>query len=113
MSRYLNRKTRDAVAKRARLRCEYCLLHEDDAYLSFEIDHIISLKHGGNNELDNLAYSCVACNRMKGADIGSVVLPEKEFIRQTLCAAVILLSSSVSAVPASWSSYGLRLEGSK
>jgi 5-methylcytosine-specific restriction endonuclease McrA len=54
MSRYLNRKTRDAVAKRARFRCEYCLLHEDDAYLSFEIDHIISLKHGGNNELNNL-----------------------------------------------------------
>jgi hypothetical protein len=81
MSRYLNRKTRDAVAKRARFRCEYCLLHEGDAYLAFEIDHIISLKHGGNSELDNLAYSCVACNRMKGADIGSIVLPEKEFIR--------------------------------
>ncbi len=81
MSRYLNRKTRDAVAKRARFRCEYCLLHEDDAYFSFRIDHIISLKHGGSNELHNLAYSCVACNRIKGADIGSVVLPEKEFIR--------------------------------
>ncbi|WP_421949488.1 HNH endonuclease [Phaeodactylibacter xiamenensis] len=81
MSRYVNRKTRDAVAKRARSRCEYCLLHEGDAYLAFEIDHIISLKHGGNSELDNLAYSCVACNRMKGADIGSIVLPEKEFIR--------------------------------
>ena len=81
MSRYLNRKTRDTIAKRARFRCEYCLLHEDDAYLSFQIDHIISLKHGGSNELNNLAYSCVVCNRMKGTDIGSVLLPEEEFIR--------------------------------
>lgn len=81
MSRYLNRKTRDTIAKRARFRCEYCLLHEDDAYLSFQIDHIISVKHGGSNELNNLAYSCVVCNRMKGTDIGSVLLPEEEFIR--------------------------------
>ena len=36
-----------------------------------EIDHIISEKHGGSTEADNLALTCWRCNRHKGSDLGS------------------------------------------
>jgi len=34
--------------------------------------YIISKKHGGSSELDNLAYACAPCNRAKGSDVGSI-----------------------------------------
>jgi hypothetical protein len=60
------------VAERAAYRCEYCLLHEDDSYSPHQIDHIISRKHGGRSQPDNLAYACLRCNAWKGTDIGSL-----------------------------------------
>jgi hypothetical protein len=45
------------------------LVHEEDSYLAFEIEHIISLKHGGGNESENLAYACPHCNQNKGSDL--------------------------------------------
>jgi hypothetical protein len=48
------------------------LLAEADTFYGCEVDHIISLKHGGSSELDNLAYACALCNRAKGSDVGSV-----------------------------------------
>jgi hypothetical protein len=51
------------------------LLHEDDAYFGCEVDHIISEKHGGLTNADNLAYACTTCNRSKGSDVGSIVMP--------------------------------------
>lgn len=59
------------MAERAAYRCEYCLIHEDDAGFSHEVDHIVSRKHGGTSSEDNLAYACVVCNRNKGSDIAS------------------------------------------
>ena len=64
-------KTRSKVAKRAAFRCEYCRLHEEDGFLAFEIDHIISKKHGGGNEIGNLAFACPQCNAHKGSDIAT------------------------------------------
>lgn len=63
---------RRLVAGRALHRCEYCLLHEDDAFLSHQVDHIISRKHGGLSEPGNLAYACFRCNTWKGSDIASL-----------------------------------------
>ncbi len=60
------------VRQRARLKCEYCLLAEADAFFPHEPDHIISLKHGGGTTEDNLALSCFDCNRFKGSDIASI-----------------------------------------
>lgn len=37
-----------------------------------EIDHIISKKHGGSDEADNLALSCALCNKRKGSDLTSI-----------------------------------------
>lgn len=63
---------RSLVAQRAGLRCEYCLIHEDDAAFSHEVDHIVSRQHGGETTADNLAYACMICNRFKGANVSSV-----------------------------------------
>ena len=62
---------RRRVQERARGCCEYCLLSEEDAWLSHEPDHIIAEKHGGETIGENLAWACFDCNRHKGSDIAS------------------------------------------
>lgn len=73
MNAYVSTQIREDVKRRAGHSCEYCLLHEKLSFFTHEIDHIISLKHGGSNDVDNLAYSCSVCNRNKGSDIGSIL----------------------------------------
>ena len=63
---------RTFVVQRANLRCEYCLIHQDDAAFSHEVDHVISRQHGGETIESNLAFACMVCNRYKGANIASV-----------------------------------------
>jgi len=60
------------VRTRAKGRCEYCLIHEDDMLFPHEPDHIDAEKHGGLTDADNLAWSCYHCNRNKGSDIASL-----------------------------------------
>ncbi len=60
------------MIRRADSRCEYCLLHQDDAAFTHEVDHIVSKQHGGETVADNLAYACMVCNRYKGANISSI-----------------------------------------
>lgn len=73
MNRKANQSLRKQVADRAYHVCEYCLLHEDDTFWGFEVEHIISRKHDGDTTPDNLAWACVCCNRNKGTDIGTLV----------------------------------------
>ena len=40
--------------------------------LPFSADHIIARQHGGSTDLDNLAFSCLHCNRHKGPNIAGV-----------------------------------------
>ena len=80
MARWISPELRQAVASRANFLCEYCLIAEADTFYGCEVDHIISLKHGGASEPDNLAYACALCNRAKGSDIGSIS-PAGEFTR--------------------------------
>lgn len=81
MSQYIPENLRRLVAERAERRCGYCRIREEDSFLGFQVDHIISLKHDGPTELENLAWSCFTCNNNKGSDIGTVLLPDKLFIR--------------------------------
>jgi len=81
MSRGISKNLRYLVASRAGYICEYCHIKEDESFFSLEIDHIISLKHQGSTTSDNLAFSCYPCNNNKGSDIGTVLLPERDFIR--------------------------------
>lgn len=63
---------RKLVTERAEERCEYCLIHQDFSIYAHEIDHIIPIKHGGKNNPDNLALSCLSCNRHKGSDFATI-----------------------------------------
>lgn len=81
MSRYISKKDRKFVAKRANNCCEYCLMPEAFSLIGFEIDHIIAIKHGGSNDIDNLAFACAICNYRKGTDIGTILLPDPQYIR--------------------------------
>ena len=64
---------RKQVAKRASYQCEYCKLYESDSFLSFEVEHIIARKHGGGDEILNLAYACPQCNQYKGTDLTTFI----------------------------------------
>jgi hypothetical protein len=81
MPEYLSNQLRKRVAARAAFICEYCLVHEDDMYSGYQIDHVISLKHGGTSDFGNLAYACALCNVYKGTDVGSIVFPSGQFTR--------------------------------
>jgi hypothetical protein len=63
---------RGRVQERARGRCEYCRLHEEDAWEPHQPDHIIARKHRGQTVADNLAWTCALCNRHKGSDVASI-----------------------------------------
>ncbi|MBL7041063.1 MAG: HNH endonuclease [Pirellulaceae bacterium] len=73
MSRtYIPAEVRRLVRERARERCEYCLIPESAVFVSHEVDHIVAEKHGGETETNNLALSCVLCNKHKGSDLTSI-----------------------------------------
>ena len=72
MSRTLSNALRQTVIARARNCCEYCLYPQAASFFAFEMEHIISEKHGGATSSDNLALACPFCNRFKGTDLGSV-----------------------------------------
>ena len=81
MASDISGQVRADVARRAEYRCEYCLIHEDDAGFPHQIDHVVSRKHGGSSGFNNLAYACVPCNRNKGTDVASINLKTGEAIR--------------------------------
>ncbi len=81
MSNRINAEIRQFVAARANFVCEYCLMSEEDAYFKFQVEHIISRKHDGSSDLENLALACVFCNRYKGSDIASLKPETGELIR--------------------------------
>ena len=68
---YIPAALRQLVIERAGERCEYCLYPQHASLLAFEMEHIVSEKHGGVTEADNLALACPFCNRAK-ADLGSL-----------------------------------------
>jgi hypothetical protein len=72
---------RSLVQERAHFRCEYCLLHEEDAHFPHQPDHIIATKHRGSTHADNLAWACYLCNLLKGSDIASVDLETGQIVR--------------------------------
>jgi len=62
--------TRSKVRSRARHRCEYCRLHEDDLSLfAFHVDHVLPTKHGGGDDPKNLAWACHYCNLSRSSNL--------------------------------------------
>ena len=78
---YVSADLRRLVMARAEGLCEYCLVAEEDTFYGCEVDHVISEKHGGPTELENLAMACAVCNWAKGSDIGSIDWESGEFVR--------------------------------
>lgn len=62
---------RRLVVSRAEEKCEYCRMPQLFSSYTYEVDHIISEKHGGDTISENLALACLPCNRHKGSDIAS------------------------------------------
>src|SRR5438477_46215 len=78
---YIAADLRRHVVGRAEELCEYCLIAEADTFYGCQADHIISQKHGGRTDVENLAFARVGCNQSKGSDIGSIHWETEEFVR--------------------------------
>ncbi len=65
-----------ALLKQLRLlandRCDYCQMPRRFDPLPFQVDHIIAKQHGGKTVLENLAWSCLHCNKHKGPNIAGI-----------------------------------------
>ncbi len=55
------------VFKRDNFSCQYCGKKSPEVVL--ELDHIIPIKEGGGDNLENLMTSCFDCNRGKGKEL--------------------------------------------
>lgn len=40
--------------------------------IPFHVEHIVSRKHGGSDNADNLALACADCNLHKGSDLTGI-----------------------------------------
>jgi hypothetical protein len=54
------------VAARASRRCEYCHAPQLASHVIFEVEHVEPVSAGGDDEPENLALACRACNAFKG-----------------------------------------------
>ena len=64
---------RRLVRQRAENRCEYCRTHQDDEpFVTYQVEHITALQHGGSDEDGNLALACSHCNLHKGPTLSGI-----------------------------------------
>jgi hypothetical protein len=69
----MNAALRQRVRQRAHQCCEYCgARQEDEAWSLFHIEHVLPLKHGGADSLENLALACQHCNLNKGPNLSGI-----------------------------------------
>jgi hypothetical protein len=68
----MNRAFINRLRRIAKNRCEYCGMPSEHDPLPFQVDHIIARQHGGQTVLENLAWSCLHCNKHKGPNIAGV-----------------------------------------
>ncbi len=47
-------------------------MQADSPLIAFHVEHIIPRKHGGSDQLDNLALACPDCNLHKGSDLTGI-----------------------------------------
>ena len=52
--------------------CEYCRVSEQKRLIGFQIDHIIPLRHGGENHSENLCLACLECHSYKGPNVAAL-----------------------------------------
>lgn len=79
----ISKKIRFEVFKRDSFTCQYCGRSAPDVVL--EIDHIMPVSKGGDNDILNLVTSCQACNSGKSdrtLDDDSIVQKQKEQLKE-------------------------------
>lgn len=65
--------TRRLVRDRAGNRCEYCLTRQDDEpFVTYQVEHVTAVQHGGTDADDNLALACSHCNLHKGPNLTGI-----------------------------------------
>lgn len=72
---------REAVARRSRHRCSYCLTTERIVGARFTVDHIIPESLGGATTLENLCLACWSCNLHKHDRITALDPDTGEMVR--------------------------------
>ncbi len=77
----MNSRLRAQIWQRALNRCEYCLLPQRCTVTPHEVEHIVSLKHGGPTSLENLALACAECNGYKQTDLTGLLPGTTQIIR--------------------------------
>ncbi len=65
-------KQRLAIQRLAGGCCEYCRVAPEDRLSKFQVDHIIPIKHGGDNDTPNLCLACLKCNGFKGPNVAAL-----------------------------------------
>jgi hypothetical protein len=66
--------TRALIWRRAKGRCEYCRVHQDDLdFFTFHVEHIIPRQHGGSDNPQNLCLACRECNLSKGTNFAGLM----------------------------------------
>lgn len=69
----LTQRARFEVFKRDGFTCQYC--GSTPPAVTLEVDHIVAVSNGGDNDQDNLVTSCFNCNRGK-SDVPLDAIPE-------------------------------------
>lgn len=72
---------REQTRQRAGQRCEYCRKPDGISAYPHHADHIVARKHGGQNDLENLAWACFQCNTNKGSDLTTFDPDTKKLVR--------------------------------
>ena len=62
-------RTRFEVFKRDGFACQYCGRHKDQDAVKLHVDHVIPVKEGGGDEMENLVTACQDCNLGKAAKL--------------------------------------------
>ena len=84
--------------------CQYCgrMLPVD----TLTLDHVVPVRYGGRKEWDNIATSCVRCNRRKGgrtpAEAGMTLI---RVPRRPVRPAMMRVAVGLSEAPESWRDY--------
>ncbi len=65
--------TRRLVRTRAENCCEYCGTRQDDEpFVTYQVEHVVAVQHGGGDDDGNLALACSHCNLHKGPNLAGI-----------------------------------------
>jgi len=69
----MKKAVRKDVRDRAHNRCEYCQLSQEYSPVAkLQMEHVRPRKHGGSDDVSNLALACIDCNLRKGSNLSGV-----------------------------------------